>query len=101
MTKERFTEYVNRFHELLSLLAPKDTGNLAFNSIRVEWHGDNEAAIYVDENIAPYMPYTNETWVSDRWNGKQNPNEAWWQNAIKQIIEQLNIEFGGVTVERP
>lgn len=101
MTKERFTEYVNRFQELLSLLAPKDTGNLAFNSIRVEWHGDNEAAIYVDENIAPYMPYTNETWVSDRWNGKQNPNEAWWQNAIAQIVEQLNIEFGGSTVERP
>jgi hypothetical protein len=101
MTKERFTEYVNRFQELLSLLAPKDTGNLAFNSIRVEWHGDKEAAIYVDENIAPYMPYTNETWVSDRWNGKQNPNEAWWQNAIAQIVEQLNIEFGGVTVERP
>ena len=99
MTAERFNEYVDRFTELLRLLAPKDTGTLAFDSIRIEWNGKNEARIYVDKEIAPYMPYTNEPWVADRWNGKQNPNEAWWQNAIKQIIEQLNDEFGGTTVE--
>lgn len=101
MTKERFTEYVNRFRELLSLLAPRDTGNLAFNSILLEWKSENEVDIYVSEDIAPYMPYTNEPWVADRWNGKQNPNEAWWQNAISQIVEQLNQEFGGTTIEHP
>lgn len=74
---------------------------MAYNAIRSEWRGDNEAKIYVDKKIAPYVPYTNETWVAERWNGKQNPNEAWWQNAIAQIVEQLNQEFGGTTVERP
>ena len=103
MTKERFTEYANRFIELLMLLAPKDTGNLAFNAIRLEWVSEKEAVIYVDGDgetgIAPYMPFTNEPWVADRWNGKPNPNEAWWQNAISQIVEQLNSEFGGTTIE--
>ena len=99
MTEKRFKEYVNRFAELLRLYAPRDTGNLAFNAIKVEWHSPNEAEIYVDgdgkEGIAPYMPFTNEPWVAERWHGKPNPNQGWWQNAIEQIIAQLNAEFGG------
>lgn len=103
MTKIRFREYVNRFAELLRLLAPKDTGNLAINAIKVEWHGDNEAEIYVDgdgvDGIAPYMPFTNEPWTAPKWKGKKNPNEGWWETAIESIIQQLNAEFGGTTDE--
>ena len=103
MTNERFREYVERFAELLRLIAPRKTGNLAFNAIKVEWHGDREAEIYVDgdgkDGIAPYMPFTNEPWVAEKWNGAQNPNEGWWQEAIAEIIEELNAEFGGRTSE--
>ncbi len=99
MTAERFYEYVNRFADLLRQLAPKDTGNLAFNAIRIEWHGKNEAQIYVDgdglDGIAPYMPFTNEPWVADKWKGAKNPNQGWWQKAIEQIINKLDREFGG------
>lgn len=110
MTREEFREYVNRFAELLRLVAPRDTGNLAFHAIKIEWHGNDEAEIYVDgdgqDGIAPYMPFTNEPWVADRWRNKKgklkkNPNEGWWQKAIKQIVRKLNKEFGGKTVERP
>ena len=100
MTSIEFSEYVNRFAELLRNIAPRDTGNLAFNAIKIEWHGEDEAEIYVDgdgdDGIAPYMPFTNEPWVAERWNGKENPNEGWWQKAIEQIIQQLNAEFGGI-----
>lgn len=99
MTKFEFVRYVNRFRELLQLLAPKDTGNLAFNSIKLEWRNNKEAVIYIDgdgvDGVAPYAPFTNEPWVAERWNDKKNPNEGWWDNAIPQIINQLNKEFGG------
>ena len=35
----------------------------------------------VDESIAPYVPYTNEPWISEKWNGKKNPNEGWFERA--------------------
>lgn len=97
MTKTRFRRYCNRFKQLLQLLAPKDTGNLAINAIKLVFEGDNRAVIYVDLSIAPYMPYTNEPWTAARWNGKPNPNEGWFDNAIPQILAQLNREFGGKT----
>lgn len=71
--------------------APKDTGNLAYNAIKFMWVNDNEFHIWVDEGIAPYMVYTNEPWVSPKWNGKKNPNEKWWDNItdiISRIIEK-------------
>jgi hypothetical protein len=74
--------------------APKDTGNLAYNSIRYEWKG-NKFIIYVDENIAPYMPFTNEPWIHERWNGKPNPNEAWWQYATWIAVRYLIYRLKG------
>jgi hypothetical protein len=77
--------------------APKDTGNLAFNSVVYNNNGvyGIEFRISIDQNIAPYMVYTNEKWTSPRWNGKPNPNESWWNGTCEQIINMFERELGG------
>ena len=94
MTNVKFRKICEKAVDTLRELAPKDTGNLAFNGIRVEFPTPDECVIYVDGNtidkihygIAPYMPFTNEPWISPKWNGKKNPNEGWWQDSCEYII---------------
>lgn len=64
------------------------TGNLAFNGITVMLTADT-VEIYVDPDIVPYMPYTNEPWISDKWHGKKNPNEGWWQRFAEEFMQRL------------
>lgn len=83
--------------------APKDTGNLAYNAIRFEWVNPRLCRIYVDEEIAPYMKYTNEPWdikiieqgtfrkgetrtVVRTW---QNPNEGWFDRSYDTLAAFL------------
>ena len=73
---------------------PRDTGNMALNSLRYKVQG-NYIVIYFDTNIAPYVPYTNEPWLSDKWNGKQNPNEGWWDEFAQEFIRRFNIKIRG------
>jgi hypothetical protein len=80
--------------EELRRVAPRDTGNLALNAIRYEFPNADECRIYVDKAIAPYMPYTNEPWISPRWNGHKNPNEGWWNNATTLIAGILQNKYG-------
>ena len=75
--------------------APKDTGNLAFNSLISVSVAEDKIEIYVDPKIAEYMPYTNEPWISPKWNGKNNPNEFWWNDAIVLILHEVAQVFGG------
>lgn len=86
--------------------APKDTGNLAYNSIKYRWINSNKFVIYVDtgrviesnsrtKGIAPYMPFTNEEWISPKWNGKKNPNENWWNDSIEYIIKFIAKRLNG------
>lgn len=89
-----FMRFVNDFVAELRDLAPKDTGNLANNAIRFEYKG-NDAIIYVNQDIAYYMPYTNEPWISPKWNGKKNPNEAWWNKAVDEIVHKLAKKYKG------
>ncbi|MBQ0099308.1 MAG: hypothetical protein KBS91_02035, partial [Firmicutes bacterium] len=60
--------------------------------IQYEFKGDT-CNIYINEDIAPYMPFTNEKWVAKRWNGKQNPNEQWFDNAVKFIVDEIRKEL--------
>ena len=90
--------------------APKDTGNLAYNAIKYKWNSPTQFEIYIDvgdtdafvkgeplvKGRAPYTPFTNEVWISPRWNGKKNPNENWWNDAIQDIIIFLAKNLGGV-----
>lgn len=79
-------------HEKINSLresAPYDTGNLSLNAIKLRKIGIGKWQIYIDQDIAPYMPYTNEEWISPKWNGKQNPNQGWWNNAVEIIIKEI------------
>ena len=80
----------------LRALAPKDTGNLAYNGVRLVFVSKKEALLYIDETVAPYMPYTNEPWLSPRWNGKKNPNEGWFDRSAEAIAEMMKDMTKGV-----
>lgn len=95
MTKERFNYICLYAVDLLRSFAPIDTGNLRYNAIRYEWINETTFKIYVDESIAPYMPFTNEPWIAAKWKGKPNPNEGWWQGACEFIIDLLAQELQG------
>lgn len=95
ISKEKFTEVCNEAVEIVRNYAPVDTGNLEENGVSFEWVDDNTFNIYVDEALAPYMPYTNEVWKSPRWNGKKNPNEGWWQYSVERIVKYLVEELDG------
>lgn len=87
MTNKQFYSMCEDILREIRKVAPKRTGNLAFNSLKMEFTG-NLCKVYIDEDIAPYMQYTNEQWLSSRWHGKQNPNQGWWQRGA-DIINDL------------
>ena len=95
MTTIQFERLFFELVEIARKRAPKDTGNLAFNSIKFYRKDKDTYVIYVDEGIAPYMPYTNEKWISPKWKGKKNPNESWWQDTVQKILQHLVNNYGG------
>lgn len=74
--------------------APKDTGNLAFNAIKLR-RTKKGYVIYVSSAIAPYMVYTEEPWISPYWHGKKNPNEGWFKRVAQDIAEYIRQVFNG------
>ena len=99
MTKHKFEELCLGAVKIVKETAPYDTGNLSNNAIKFEWIDDNTFSIYVDgdgkEGVAPYMPFTNEPWISPKWNGKKNPNEGWWQEAVEKVVEYILQRYKG------
>ena len=85
MTPEEFQRFCEDIVADVKKRSPIDTGNLRYNGIRYEYIDENTCEIYVDESIVPYIYYTNEPWISPKWNGKKNPNEAWWQRAAEAV----------------
>ena len=73
---------------------PRDTGNLAYDAIKITVTRDL-IDISVDPTIAPYVPYTNEPWLSDKWQGKRNPNEGWWQRFAAEFARRLARKLRG------
>ena len=84
MTKTQLIKIGDECVNLLRQASPIDTGNLRHNAIRAEV-GEDYYKIYVDENIAPYMVFTNEPWLSPKWNGKKNHNEHWFDKVAESI----------------
>lgn len=72
--------------------SPIRTGNLRYNAIR-QVEEDKRAEIYVDENVAPYMKYTNEHWSKFRppLYGNLNPNYMWWNKTVETAITAIGI----------
>lgn len=95
MTLEQFHEIVDKVYLYFQKFIPKDTGNLRFNAFRFEYVAPNRVELYIDESIAPYMPYTNEPWISPRWKGKKNPNEYWFQNTVEKVVNYIVEQFNG------
>lgn len=81
--------------EMRSEWVPRDTGNMAFNALNYDIENDI-LAIYINPDIAPYVPYTNEPWLSDKWHGKKNPNEGWWQRFVDEFTKRLANKLKGV-----
>ena len=67
---------------------PHKTGNLANNAIYYYVQGD-KFVVQVSDYTAPYVPYTNEPWISPKWNGKKNPNQWWWQKFADEFARRL------------
>lgn len=98
---------VARFVQILRDLAPKDTGNLAFNAIRFEKTGERSWKIYIHtegehspgslDGIAPYQVYLNDRPTLP--NGKPNKHYQWWPTAIELALEEMANLLGG-TVEK-
>jgi hypothetical protein len=97
MNNAKFTKFTNDFVKIIKTKAPYRTGNLRHNAIRYNYiEGQKTSSrIYVDEDIAPYMKYTNQPWISKKWNGKQNPNEKWFNKAVEKAVYDLAAKYGG------
>lgn len=80
MKAETFEKCCLEAFEIAKLKTPIDTGNLRYNALQIEFeNGGNRCVISVNEDIAPYMVYTDKPWVAEKWNGAKNPNENWWK----------------------
>lgn len=95
VSNAQFERICQRAVKELRGLAPYDTGNLAMNAIKMEMVSPTVCMIYVDERIAPYMPYTTFPWVSPKWNGRKNPNEGWWQAAGELLVDYVAQQVEG------
>lgn len=100
MNQQTLSTVLSRAFWVLKNSSPFRTGNLRYNAIKLESLGRNEWRIFVDEKIAPYMPFTNEKWVSEKWHGKQNPNEGWFDNGVEKIVNYIAYSLSAVRIER-
>lgn len=90
--------------DIVKSVSPVDTGNLKNNGVTYAFLDNDTFMIKIDLAKAPYMPYTNEPWLStnhgkwlDKETGgvKKNPNEGWWENAVKKVVEYIAQALGG------
>lgn len=96
MTRQEVIDAVISVIETLRKeLVPYDTGNMALNALKYDIYEDM-IDIYIDPEIAPYVPYTNEPWISPKWNGKKNPNEGWWDRFVAEFTKRLANKLKGV-----
>lgn len=94
-TRQRIIDAACRtVEELRKDFVPRDTGNMAYNGLKYKVEG-NFIVVYFDTKVAPYIPYTNEPWLSDKWKGKKNPNEGWWDVFANEFITRFNQKLRG------
>lgn len=94
------TRYVKYYINAYGNRQRGSTGNMAYNASKIVYPDSDTAIIYVDENIAPYVPYTNEEWISPKWKGKKNPNQGWFERAVEVVAKSLAKESGGKLIKK-
>lgn len=98
MTRNEFeTLFVDAINSLRQqAFVPYDTGNLKFNAIKGMWVSEKTFRIYIDENVAPYVFFTNE-----HWNNRPgiNPHENWVDEMVNFIANYISQKLGG-TIKR-
>lgn len=85
--------------EYLRAVCPVDTSNMK-NTMTLVQSGKRQYRIKIGGAKAPYAVYTNEKWISNRWNGKKNPNEKWIDKAVIDIVTDISVRFRGKTTMR-
>lgn len=109
MTRDDLISIGRECVEIIKSMSPIKTGNLRYNAIRFEMPDDKTFKIFVDESIAPYMPYTNEVWrrklikmgnflpgqVVEKMRTWKNPNEGWFDRAARTAILYVQQKLGG------
>jgi len=96
---EKLEQASKYLQQVLKVFAPKDTGNLSLNAIRVVQVEPNKWQIIIGGEIAPYAVYTDAEWVAPRWAGKRNPNQGWVNRAIDSAKPVLiSILSGAITL---
>jgi hypothetical protein len=93
---EKLNQASRYLQSILRVYAPKDTGNLSLNAIRVVQLAPSKYQIIIGGEIAPYAVYTNAEWKAPRWAGKRNPNQDWVGKAIDSAKPYLIQILGGV-----
>lgn len=87
---------------VLKVEAPYDTGRLSQKGIRMV---DDSEGMHLrvghdsDREFADYAIYTEEPWVSPKWNGKKNPNEGWIERAIMRAKPMIEDVYKGMDVD--
>lgn len=93
----------------LRSLTPIKTGNLRHNATNIESLGEGKWRLYIDENIAPYMKYTEEPWeqktikmgnfkkggIIERMRTWKNPNQGWFQRASDRVAMYISTQLHG------
>ena len=98
MKRARAWKLASQFAAYARNVCPYDTGNM-HNTIRVEAVSPTEVRVIIGGDLAPYAPYTNEPWISERWRGKKNPNEGWIDNAVETFVQKTAKQLRG-NIER-
>lgn len=80
--------------EMRDEYVPRKTGNMAYMALQYEIQNDI-LSIFIHSDIAPYVPYTNEAWLSEKWHGRKNPNEGWWQRFVAEFATRLAKKLRG------
>lgn len=95
ITEKRAHRLANACMTITRSFCPVASGTLVNDALKLEY-GDGYFRLYVDENVAPYMPYTNEPWISPKWRGRKNPNLYWFDAAVEACMAMLEADLHGV-----
>jgi hypothetical protein len=96
MKTAKFNNICSRIYDQIRARTPYASGNLHNNATKIERLGDAKIKIYVDESIAPYFKYVNNSPILS--NSRANRNYQYFDNALVGILEELAKEEGATLI---